>query len=123
MVEMTEAEADWVMRLDCALGLQTMGLMMGVLTDVRDARGFELIIRAVCGFAATAMMSIRKGVDDDRPAGELPLTTEERSELMQVWWQGAGRRIMEDAIAAEIQRVAAIATSVAEVEAAVAVKH
>jgi hypothetical protein len=120
---MTEAEADWVMRLDCALGLQTMGLMMGVLTDVRDARGFELIIRAVCGFAATAMMSIRKGVDDDRPAGELPLTTEERSELMQVWWQGAGRRIMEDAIAAEIQRVAAIATSVAEVEAAVAVKH
>jgi len=123
VVEMTEAEADWVMRLDCALGLQTMGLMMGVLTDVRDARGFELIIRAVCGFAATAMMSIRKGVDDDRPAGELPLTTEERSELMQVWWQGAGRRIMEDAIAAEIQRVAAIATSVAEVEAAVAVKH
>jgi hypothetical protein len=95
---------------------------MGVLTDVRDNRGFELIIRAVCGFAATAMMSIRKGVDDLTP-GEIPLTTEERSALMQAWWDGEGRQIMEAAVAAEIQRVAAIAASVAEVEAAVAVKH
>lgn len=122
MKEMTETEADWVMRLDCALGVQTMGLMMGVLSEVRDTRGLELIIRAVCGFAATAMMSIRKGIDDGA-TDERSSTVEERAALMRAWWEGPGRQTMEDAIAAEIQRVSAIAQQVAEMEAAVAVKH
>lgn len=100
MSELSQDEKDRVLRLDCSLGLATMAVIGRALDGAKGQRDFELIIRAVAGFAATSVIAIKK-VSEPKV-----LTHEQAVAALAAWWEEAGKALLMEAFADELRRIA-----------------